>query len=65
MFILSQDKKKKENKEMSEKNDRKNKAGWINAMLAVLFILALVTIFQKWNEIWYDFGRNLYHFFNS
>ncbi|MGN0350141.1 MAG: hypothetical protein ACI4ES_00695 [Roseburia sp.] len=50
---------------MSEKNDRKNKARWITGILVVLFILAIATLFPKWNEIWYDFGRNLYHFFNS
>ena len=43
----------------------KNKKKWMIAIDVILLILAIATILPRWNEIWYDFGRNIYHFFNS
>lgn len=36
----------------------------ITAVIAILFLCAIAVIYPKWNEIWYDFGQNLYHLFN-
>lgn len=44
---------------------KKSKKKWTIAIGVILLILAIVTIFPRWSEIWYDFGRNIYHFFNS
>lgn len=43
----------------------KNKKRWITAISIILLILAIAVIYPKWNEIWYDFGRNLYHLVNG
>lgn len=40
------------------------KKNGIIAILVVLFIIAIAVIYPKWNEIWYDFGRNIYNLFN-
>lgn len=29
----------------------------------VLIIFFVASCYGKWNEIWYEFGRNLYHLF--
>lgn len=36
----------------------------IIAVIVFLFICAIAAIFLKWNELWNNFGRNLYHLFN-
>lgn len=41
------------------------KKGWIAMIFVVLLIIGIAAIYPKWNEIWYDFGRNLYNLFNS
>lgn len=52
-------------KEHKEVKNGKKKAVWLTVIGIILFILALAAIYPKWNEIWYDFGRSLYYFFNS
>ncbi|MCM1083601.1 MAG: helix-turn-helix domain-containing protein [Clostridium sp.] len=36
----------------------------ISAVIVFLFLCAIAAIYPKWNKMWYDFGRNLYHLFN-
>jgi putative transcriptional regulator len=31
----------------------------------ILLLMFLVAIYPRWNEMWYDFGQNLYHAFHS
>lgn len=55
---------------MKEKNNKavkisKKKAIWITVIGIILFILALAAILPGWNEMWHEFGRSLYYFFNS
>lgn len=47
-----------------EKQARK-KAVWITVIVIILVILALAAILPGWNEMWHEFGRSLYYFFNS
>lgn len=39
------------------------------SIMAVITILvfagAIAAIYPLWNEVWHDFGRNLYHLFNE
>lgn len=37
---------------------------WI-VILAVLLALAIAAIYPSWNEMWNDFGHNLYYFFHG
>lgn len=37
----------------------------ILAIGIILLFIAIAVIYPKWNEIWYDFGRNLYYLFNN
>lgn len=38
----------------------------IIAVIAVIvFVGAIAAIYPLWNEVWHDFGRNLYHLFNE
>ena len=34
-------------------------------MLALIVILFLAAIFDRWCDIWYEFGNNLYHMING
>ena len=36
----------------------------ISAVIVFLFLCAIAAIYPKWNKMWYDSGRNLYHLFN-
>lgn len=36
-----------------------------NAFLVFIFILFIIAIFPKWTDIWYEFGKNIYHLFNK
>lgn len=42
-----------------------NKAKIVGITLALLIIIIFVTCYDKWNEIWYEFGKNLYYLFNE
>lgn len=35
------------------------------AVAVILLLLAIGAIYPKWNEIWYEFGQNLYRLINS
>lgn len=37
----------------------------IEVVIIIVFICAIAAIYPRWNEIWYDFGCNLYHLFNK
>ncbi len=38
----------------------------IIAVIAIIvFVGAIAAIYLLWNEVWHDFGRNLYHLFNE
>lgn len=43
------------------KIQRKKIAAAVSAVLLLLFIIA---IYDQWNEVFYEFGRNLYRWFN-
>ena len=32
-------------------------------VIAIIFMCAFAAIYPKWNELWREFGRNLYYFF--
>lgn len=34
-------------------------------VIAIIFMCAFAAIYPRWNELWRDFGRNLYYFFIS
>ena len=34
-------------------------------VIAIIFLCAFAAIYPRWNELWRDFGRNLYYFFNQ
>lgn len=34
-------------------------------VIAIIFMCAFAAIYPRWNELWQDFGRNLYYFFNQ
>ena len=37
----------------------------IVSIIGILFIIIFVALtYTKWNQIWYDFGKNLYHLFH-
>ena len=42
-----------------------NKKTIIAGIAVILFALFVIAIFNKWSDIWYTFGKNLYHFFNN
>lgn len=43
-----------------------NKKGVILAALAVMVLIAvLIACYDKWIQIWHDFGANLYHLLHS
>ncbi len=37
----------------------------IRVAVIIIFIGVIGAIYPRWNELWYDFGYNLYHFFNG
>lgn len=37
----------------------------IAVVTIIVFIGAIAAIYPLWNEVWHDFGRNLYHLFNE
>ncbi len=37
----------------------------IVAITIIVFVGAIAAIYPLWNEVWHDFGRNLYHLFNE
>ena len=39
-----------------------NKKAIIAGIAVVLFTLFVIAIYGKWTDIWYAFGKNLYHF---
>ena len=34
-------------------------------VIAIIFLCAFAAIYPRWNELWRDFGHNLYYFFNQ
>lgn len=34
-------------------------------VVAIIFMCVFAAIYPRWNELWRDFGRNLYIFFNQ
>ena len=34
-------------------------------VIAIIFMCACAAIYLRWNELWRDFGRNLYYFLNQ
>ena len=34
-------------------------------VIAIIFLCAFAAIYPRWNELWRDFGRNLYYFFSQ
>ena len=34
-------------------------------VIAIIFMCAFAAIYLRWNELWRDFGRNLYYFLNQ
>lgn len=37
----------------------------IVSIIGILFLIIFVALtYTKWNQIWYDFGKNLYHLFH-
>lgn len=41
-----------------------NKKQIITIICVILLICAVAVILPSWNEIWYSFGKNLYHLFH-
>lgn len=37
----------------------------IAVITIIVFVDAIAAIYPLWNEVWHDFGRNLYHLFNE
>ena len=37
----------------------------IAVIMIIVFVGAIAAIYPLWNEVWHDFGRNLYHLFNE
>ena len=37
----------------------------IAVITIIVFVGAIAAIYPLWNEVWHDFGRNLYHLFNE
>ena len=44
--------------EQKKKEEIKKKI--VEVVGIVLFILFVCSIFDKWNQIWYEFGQNIY-----
>lgn len=51
------------NEQLAQK--AKIRKGIIVAITIIVFVGAIAAIYPLWNEIWHDFGRNLYHLFNE
>ncbi len=41
--------------------DPKHKKELVSVLAAIAAILILIAIWDKWNEIWYHFGENIYY----
>lgn len=37
----------------------------ITVITIIVFVGAIAAIYSLWNEVWHDFGRNLYHLINE
>lgn len=37
----------------------------IAVITIIVFVCAIAAIYPTWNEVWHDFGRNLFHLFNE
>ena len=37
----------------------------IRAVIILIFICIVAAIYPRWNEMWYDFGKNIYYLFNG
>ena len=37
----------------------------MEVVIAVVVVCAVAAIYPQWNEIWHEFGRNLYRIFHS
>ena len=37
----------------------------INTIIIIVFVCMIAAIYPRWNEIWYDFGRNWYHWLHG
>lgn len=35
-----------------------------DVILIIIFLLFLAAIYPSWNDMWYEFGKNLYNWFN-
>lgn len=46
-----------------QKREENNKR-LCNAIMVVVFLLFIAAIYPSWNDMWYEFGRNLYHLFH-
>ena len=44
--------------EQKKKEEIKKKI--VEVVGIILFILFMCSIFDKWNQIWYEFGQNIY-----
>lgn len=36
----------------------------ISSLAIILLLIVCIACYDRWTEIWYDFGRNLYYFFH-
>lgn len=41
-----------------------NKNIIITAAIIILLVIAVICCFNKWTEIWFEFGKNIYYLFN-
>lgn len=51
------------NEQLAQK--AKIRKGIIAVITIIVFVGAIAAIYPLWNEVWHDFGRNLYHLFNE
>ena len=43
---------------------KEHKKKIVEIIAGVLFIVFVCCIYNQWNDMFYEFGRNLYHLFN-
>ncbi|MDE6595282.1 MAG: helix-turn-helix domain-containing protein [Oscillospiraceae bacterium] len=37
----------------------------VTIVIVIIFVCAFAAVYPRWNELWQDFGRNLYYLFNQ
>lgn len=51
------------NEQLAQKAEMRKRI--ITVFIVIVLIGSIAAIYPQWNEIWHDFGRNLYHLLNG